>query len=178
MSSSPTIPSPALQATRTHKQLGHSDQYHQTVYDDGRSRYIVECRRQSKPGHGIAEETPKDNDPSPAPSVKGKNSPEALLPAGLASRDSVIKRVSSKTRSAPIIITTPRGISLNNRKDTEAFQSWLEPTPPPTPHLIRLATPELSDLDEAPFCECDSMAAFVICCTSCKREAGPRCHRF
>jgi len=48
------------------------------------------------------------------------------------------------------------------------------PSSPPTPLLGRLPTPELSDLDEIPFCDCCIDEQVVKRCASCGSELSQR----
>jgi len=64
------------------------------------------------------------------------------------------------------------------RPKTKAYNPLVEssgmPTPPSTPKIGRLATPELEDLNEVPFCDCCVHAHLIKYCASC----GSGLHQF
>lgn len=155
---------------------------YQTVYDNGSDRCIVERRRRSRRVTETVVEARRGGPRSQTPASSTETLPELLTP--LRTRSYPSSRSSSKSTSlarsrgasvakamtkTTVIITTHQMTQQRPKQDAAApsrIQS--EPTPPPTPRLERLPTPELSDLDEAPFCDCDKTALMTYC-TSCKK---------
>jgi hypothetical protein len=190
MPSSPKATSSTRQAARVSKHSSSSDRLRQTVYDDGRSRCIVESRRRSQmvrdiePNHiehssvwsipySDMMETPSrphlGRSQSPCSASSSMRSPRG----GLApSRDEDAKPLSSKTKPVVIVPASFGTIELSDAKRNGTSQHWIEPTPPPTPRLRRLSTPELSDLGDVPFCECDEVVLRRYC-TSCRKDVDP-----
>lgn len=173
------------QATRILKHSDSKDRHCQTVYDDGHSRCIVESRRRPRVVRGI------DMEDSERPhagfvmcgSMKGSSvqpSPYGLLSypslkasfpksGGLTlSREKGLKPLLKSPKEVVIVPASSKSCASECEGKTSTSQIWIEPTPPPTPRLGLLPTPELPDLDEAPFCECDQ-AIVVRCCASCKK---------
>ncbi|ORY11616.1 hypothetical protein BCR34DRAFT_317995 [Clohesyomyces aquaticus] len=89
------------------------------------------------------------------------------------------------TMSAPVHVQPNRSTQPNRPKqravilqknkpslvaESEVIQSStpLVLTPPPTPKIGRLPTPELPDLDERPFCDCCVEAHVAKYCASCR----------
>ena len=158
--------------------------YRQTMYHDGASVCIEESRRS-----GVArkvepstetfvdfvlyptsstESTPRShphealhNHPAPKRRVAGSNSYPHVTSA----------KHSSRSRAKPAIVHGALGSSeLLGIGARSALQSSAGPTPPPTPRLKRLPTPELPGLDEAPFCDCGVGEHIVKRCTVCSKE--------
>jgi hypothetical protein len=78
---------------------------------------------------------------------------------------------SSKVKSQPVMVHGPaKSIEALCDNTKASYQTSAEPTPPPTPRLARLSTPDFSDLDEAPFCDCGIEAHVVKRCTACSKE--------
>lgn len=187
MSSSPIPLSSCQQAANAPKDSTCNDKrYYQTIYVDGHQSYVVESRRSNRrPGRisargsgsshrclildgsdAVPLQRLASNSSSGSPSTK---TPSPADRAALApSRDGTDQVPPTKAstiiaRSAAQYLTT---VEVETRL---RGQKWEEPTPPPTPRLDRLPSPELPDLDEAPFCECDQ--GTVLCyCTSCKKR--------
>jgi hypothetical protein len=184
LSVTPKAPSSARQAAKTSKPLGSSDKHYQTVYDDGRSRYIVERRRHAKVVHGGDATDILRSSHLPVLSGNAETLPERLSPCGSRSypstkvssgKDGLAPRDCHTKKSSSTVVVTSAALKPNGTKINEGNsspQKWIELTPPPTPRLRRLSSPELSDLEDAPFCECDG-AALVKYCTACKKEADP-----
>jgi hypothetical protein len=185
MSSSPKAPSSTRQAARLSNQSSSDDQLHQTVYDDGRNRCIVESRRRSKTARNVDTDHLGRSRVWSKPASKVMASPERVQPGGslnpsstvsssksdglAPSRDGYSKPSFSKPRTVVIVAQTPNSTNPKFYDKISTSQNWLEPTPPPTPRLGRLPSPELSDLEETPFCECDEITRRRYC-NSCKKE--------
>jgi hypothetical protein len=190
MPSSPKASSSTHQAARVSKQSSSNGGLRQTVYDDGRSRCIVESRRRSQMVRDIEvnhiEHSSIWSIPDRAmmktpnrPYLGRMQSPCSVasstrsLREGLASpRDRDAKPLSNKTKAVVIIPVSFGTKELSVTKRNGTSQHWVEPTPPPTPRLRRLPTPELSDLGDAPFCECDEVALRRYC-NSCRKDMDP-----
>ncbi|KAF2829770.1 hypothetical protein CC86DRAFT_174687 [Ophiobolus disseminans] len=158
----------------------------QTVYDDGGGQYIVECRRRSSMiHHADAKDAGRRRHtrPTAANVLISQESLSSLKLRGNASikvssswnakpsRDGSSSRRSNKAQSSAIVvIATSKPVVTSIREKIQAPSAWARSSPPPTPRLGRLETPELSDLDEAPFCNC-GMASNTYC-KSCKQEAN------
>jgi hypothetical protein len=188
MPSSPTVAASTPQAARSHKRVDSAGDHYQTVYDDGRGRYIVECRRRSGKFQCTDAKDEGSNHRSSnqfsdaimsrerlplSGSLRHPSSKSTRLGDAKSSRDNFSSgRSLKKTHSAIVIVNTPASRAQDTRSEIKASSKWTEPTPPPTPRLGRLSTPELSDLDEAPFCDCDNQAAMMKYCALCKKEDG------
>jgi hypothetical protein len=161
--------------------------YHQTVYDDGRNQYIVERNHRSRRApDGDATDLEMSLCPL-ALRIHGITSSKSLLSSNSrsypylkassrheksVSRDGLAKE--SKISSAVVVATALQRPTTNTIETcSPASQRWVELTPPPTPRLRRLSSPEIPDLDVAPFCACDE-ANLVAYCTACKKKGDSR----
>ncbi|KAH3908646.1 hypothetical protein HBI56_074860 [Parastagonospora nodorum] len=189
MSSTTNAPEPDRQATMIPKQPRFEDRISQTVYDDGHGRYIVASRQRpqivrrtdaadnrhsrSRPIRKneiieVEERLLSRESPRYPASRKPSNS-EGLAP----SREVCVEQQSPKyPRKVVVIPALSKPVNPALRVERSTLQRWAEPTPPPTPRSGRLPSPELSDLEEAPFCECDE-AIMPKCCASCKNAMHP-----
>jgi hypothetical protein len=188
MPSTPKAPLSNHQAVRISKQSSSNDRLCQTIYDDGRTRCIVESRRRFKMGRSIDAEHIGQSYLRSTQEIKVIASPERVYPSDLlrpsskapasrseglaSSRDGYSRPSSNKAKTVVIIPTSSKSTEPGFGNIGSTSQKWLELTPPPTPRLGRLPSPELSDLDEAPFCECDKIALRSYC-NSCKKEFDP-----
>jgi hypothetical protein len=190
MPSSPKASSSTQQAARVSKHSSSNGGLRQTVYDDGRSRCIVESRRRSQMVRDIEANHIEHSSMWSIPDssmMKISNRPylgrmqspcsaassTRSLREGLASpRDIDAKPLSNKTKAVVIVPVSFGTNELSVTKRNGTSQHWVEPTPPPTPRLRRLPTPELSDLGDAPFCECDEVA-LIRYCNSCRKDLDP-----
>ncbi|EAT85132.1 hypothetical protein SNOG_07666 [Parastagonospora nodorum SN15] len=166
MSSTTNAPEPDRQATMIPKQPRFEDRISQTVYDDGHGRYIVASRQRPQ----IVRRTDAaDNRHSRYPASRKPSNSEGLAP----SREVCVEQQSPKyPRKVVVIPALSKPVNPALRVERSTLQRWAEPTPPPTPRSGRLPSPELSDLEEAPFCECDE-AIMPKCCASCKNAMHP-----
>jgi hypothetical protein len=183
-SSSPS--SSIQQAARVAKHSSFNDNLYQTVYTNGRRCCIVESRRRSRLVRGSDPREDRDSHHRSALKCSDAASPELIsvntslgLPSsmvsspykseGLASSRDKYAKPSFNTPKAVIIVpTSSKPCAVKSEKSTS--KRWVEPTPPPTPLLGRLPSPDLPDLVEAPFCDCDE-AALVTYCMACKKKA-------
>ncbi|KAF2262375.1 hypothetical protein CC78DRAFT_320118 [Lojkania enalia] len=72
-----------------------------------------------------------------------------------------------RSKTTPIVIQSPlpnRGVSHNV---SSIIEKSTIPTPPPTPRLDRLPTPELAGLDGTLFCDCCIDKPTIKFCASC-----------
>ena len=71
---------------------------------------------------------------------------------------------SSKSKAQVVIVQGPISVSVDfQKRDAVPHVSVGIYTPPPTPRISRLATPELDDLEERPFCECCTSRTAKYC---------------
>jgi hypothetical protein len=184
MPSSPSMHSTKQAAAQPVRQQEFND-YRQTMYHYGAGLQIAESRCHSGIARNVGWPAQSyldfvlypTNNPSPSPR---SHSPQAsqqhpALHATAADPRSVphvtSAKHSSKSRTRPVIVhEAAKSIETLPDKTRVSYQKSAGPTPPPTPRLARLATPDLSDLDEAPFCNCGVEAHVVKRCTACSRE--------
>ncbi|EOA90879.1 uncharacterized protein SETTUDRAFT_158375 [Exserohilum turcica Et28A] len=182
-SSSPTPSVQPVPGHPLHWEKHHG--YRQTMYHDKAGIRIAESRRRS----GVAGKV----EPSTQPYVdfvlypvehtqySSKNcsqdvsyhaAPKTRAAASYSRPHVTSAKHSSINRPEPAIIhaATEQSRTLSGG-ETTPFQLSGEPTPPPTPRVARLSTPELAELIEAPFCECGVERQIVRCCKTCSKEA-------
>jgi hypothetical protein len=176
------------QATISSKLWNSKDRHCQTVYDDGHSRCIVEARQ--RPGmargtnskdigylharssmDGRMMKSPEQSSPDVQSGYPSLEAPSSKREGLALSREKGPKPYHKRSRKVIIVPAASRSYTPKSEQQASASQKWVEPTPPPTPRLGRLPTPELSNLDEAPFCECDQTVV-VRFCELCKRMIG------
>lgn len=189
MLSSPRLMSSCQQAAKVSKGSTANDRhFHQTIYVDGHQRYIVESHRAIGSPRGVDAKAPRrshclvihseggvSSKRSASQSSLSSSSSKTSSPAeraALASSRDMRDMISHELSQAGTIVAGsltyhPVAVEVDRRVKARPRE---EPTPPPTPLLRRLPSPELSDLDEAPFCECDE-AKVVPYCTLCRKEA-------
>jgi hypothetical protein len=181
MPASPKVQSStAQQATISPERLSSSKKHHQTVYDDGRRQYIVERRRRADTvleadavdfRHRVSSKVSQRDAMTSSEHLLSSfsrsypSTKDSAISGSLASRDGLSKK--SNTSRAVVITTAVSNILEKNL----ASETWANPTPPPTPRMKRLPTPELSDLDETPFCPCDDPTTQAYC-RSCRKQVG------
>jgi hypothetical protein len=190
MSSSPTK-SPSTRQTPTGPMQQSFLQVHgQMVYDDGSGRRIVESRRRFRRVSGtrtsaktarIGYSNPPISNVMPFPSdpwaIEEQKHPTSRAPpkTDLASHVTCAKQLRSPSKSKAVIIVDPSMRTANKACQTKySLQEHVELTPPPTPRLSRLETPELSDLEDTPFCDCGADAYILKRCTCCGLEISSR----
>jgi hypothetical protein len=158
--------------------------YRQTVYHDGAGLQIAETRRRS----GIVRSGPTqayvdfilypgdDTPPSPR-SRQNEVSQHHPAPRTATAKSESGPHVTSAKRSSrlkpkPMIVQRTAGSNNQPRSNSTKvpYHTSAGPTPPPTPRLARLSTPDFSDLDEATFCDCGIEAHVVKRCTACSKE--------
>jgi hypothetical protein len=98
------------------------------------------------------------------PSNPGKSS---LVLDGFEHVTSGSPSASVSTRAKPVILQTTSSAVPREKLLVKSNTAHSLPTPPPTPKFERLATPEFSDFDDAPFCDCCLKTHIVRCCASC-----------
>jgi hypothetical protein len=184
MPSSPSIHS-TKQATAHPVRQQEVNDYRQTLYHDGAGVQIAESRRHSGIVRNIGWPAQSyldfvlypTNDSSPSPRSHPPEASQQRPALHSAAADArfgpqvTSAKHSSKSRSGPVIVHgAAKSIEALPDKTRVSYQTSAGPTPPPTPRLARLATPDLSDLDEAPFCDCSAEAHVVKRCTACSSE--------
>lgn len=182
------MPSPSSMQSVQHKPVSSLYQakvhdYRQTVYHDKAGVRIAECRRRAGVTHRVESSTrtyvdfilyPADSTQSSSKAHTHGSLRRAVpdMKPGESSRAHVTHaKHSSRSRPKPTIIqraSEPRRILPNGDKMSFSFSG--EPTPPPTPRLSRLPTPELPELKEAPFCDCGIKSHMVKRCRTCRKE--------
>jgi hypothetical protein len=176
-SSQPTPPSVREGSTRQ-MQSALIPAHGQTVYDDGSGHRIVDSRHRSRMGHVHDVTTQADHVSAPTEDAVPSWNPSAMAirnrsASGVSSKSPnpeqhVIRRTERSKAKVVIIVGTPRPATTKSYDNVTFSQKHEEFTPPPTPRLRRLLTPDLSDLDEAPFCDCGFEASVVKYCTRCE----------
>ena len=191
----PSSPSPAQQSARQAPAMPErqqqGDQYRQTTYHNGRSVQIEESRRRSWAVRKIDSPVQAYTDFVLYPIENEHTYPQSRLqqveqshpaPRGLATGpgERHVTHVTSakhvsKGRSLPVVL---HGSAKSSQKlpleSKGGLHSCAEPTPPPTPRLGRLPTPDLDEMDEeVPFCDCDGESHVAKRCTECGMEVDP-----
>jgi len=171
-------------------QKQEEDEYRQTTYHNGRSIQIEESRRRSwavrkfdSPVQTYADFVlyPVENEHTSQRSRLQQVELPHPAPRGLAAGpgERHVTHVTSaknvsKGRSKTVVL---HGELKSNREllveSKGALHSSAGPTPPPTPRLGRLPTPDLDELDEAPFCDCGGDSHAVKRCAECVLEVDP-----
>jgi hypothetical protein len=184
MPSSSTMQS-ARQPTTHPVRVQEVNDYRQTVYYDGAGLQIAESRRHSGIVRDVGGPTqtyvdfvlyPTNDAPASSPARSSKASHrDPAQPTSAANSNSGLHvtsaKRSSKAKSKPIIAQrTPGSDDQVADKTKTPYHTSAGPTSPPTPRLARLSTPDFSDLDEAPFCDCGVEAHVVKRCTACSKE--------
>jgi hypothetical protein len=77
---------------------------------------------------------------------------------------------SRKLTAKPILIQAQPVKEVQKPKISSSFDAYEILTPPPTPRIGRLATPDLPELEAFPFCHCCEERNIVKYCTSCGSE--------
>jgi hypothetical protein len=121
----------------------------------------------------LTKETPSSSTISP------HNTPNTRISNG--SRDRNLRLSTHVTsvghpspRANAIVFQSPIPLRPKVRAYSPIFESSGMPTPPSTPKIGRLETPELEDFDQVPFCDCCVDAHLIRYCASC----GSGLHRF
>lgn len=84
---------------------------------------------------------------------------------------------SSKPKAQAVIVQGPISVSVDfHKRDAVPRFSVDICTPPPTPRMSRLATPELDDLEERSFCDCCTGRRTAKYCAGCGYELD-RCDK-
>lgn len=158
--------------------------YRQVDYYDGKNIRIAETRRRS---HVIWPEASTSPTPNARPTHKAPQAisrptsstlptshPVVVQVSGERDRE-VEKHVTSKPpRSKVVIVQAPIPVKCDNYVAVPQGPIVDVLTPPQTPKISRLPTPELDDLDERPFCHCCIEARVVKFCASCGHELSSR----
>ena len=190
-SSSSLAQQSARQAPAMPDQKQEEDEYRQTTYHNGRSIQIEESRRRSwavrkvdSPVQTYADFVlyPVENErTSPRSSLQQVELPHPA-PRGLAAGPGerhvthvTSAKHTSKGRSLPVVLhgsaKSSQKLPLESKGD---LRSSAGPTPPPTPRLGRLPTPDLDEMDEeAAFCDCGGESHVVKRCAHCGLEVDP-----
>jgi hypothetical protein len=186
--SSPS-PTQSVQHTPTisiHQEEVH--RYRQTIYHDKAGVRVAESRRRT----GLARKVetsaqtyvdfvlyPMDSIQSTSESYSHDSwccaAPKVRVTKSCSKPHVTYAKHSSKIRPKPAIIqrTSEPRRKLSEGEKT-GFDFLEEPTPPPTPRLPRLPTPELLDLNEALFCDCGIGGHIVKRCRTCNKEVDLR----
>jgi len=184
MSSTPSTPA----SPRALKPVREPPSYRQTEYYDGRDRCIVESRRHSSMAcPTMLACPPKVFEPPPyalrtgAASEQSENLRQLFSPGSsrLSAGSRAMVHVTMKSPEPyKEAVVLEKGVQKKSKKAQESpifFESDVT-NPPPTPRINRLATPELDELDERPFCACCTRAHMMKYCTSCGCKPAPATH--
>ncbi|OAG06941.1 uncharacterized protein CC84DRAFT_631194 [Paraphaeosphaeria sporulosa] len=160
----------------------HPSVYRQTDYQNGKAIQVVESRRRApvtsmsmsaQEVHALAPLSPKNQTSSSSRSHKISSQQSQHQSTSTPSLPNqyghVTPRSSPKTkaRSQVVIVQGSVSVAVDFRKRDVAIGLA---TPPPTPRIARLPTPELEDLDERPLCNCCTGAQIVKYCARCGCE--------
>lgn len=161
--------------------------YRRTDYCDGSSIRIVESRRRPRkvestsPVPSLHTSSARTSSSS-FPSQRVKTSQPSSCSSSLVGRKSsgpkghVIPYSSQPSRAKTVVVHSSF-LAKPARSCTTSQKHGADPlTPPPTPRMGRLPTPELDDLDQRPFCDCCIGMGSVKYCASCGQSLdGSRC---
>lgn len=174
MSSSPSSAATAsLQPRYQSASSKDSSLYRRVDYRDGQHVRVVESRRRP---HRVEYVEPVAHH-RPSSELVGKSEVSQAASCALSSlvdrksRDRPVLAdhvtpYSSLSRTKAFVIQTPR--PHRPSKSSTIFQQSDEPiTPPSTPRMERLSTPDLDDLDQRPFCDCCVDQNTFKYCVSC-----------
>jgi hypothetical protein len=162
----------------------HPEMYRQTDYYDGKGVQVVESRRRApvtlsnksaKKVHGLGPPSPRKQAPSSSRSRKDSSQSSQLRSTSTASQPERISHVTPRSppkyRGQVVIVQGPLSVAVDfGKEDVEIDLT----TPPPTPKIGRLPTPELDDLDESPFCDCCTGLQVIKYCAACGCELHSR----
>ena len=178
--SSPSMPSVHQETMSQLQQRGLYD-YRQTTYRSGAGLQIAESRRHSGVVSEVGSSTQAYADfvlfPTAGISVPFQILSGEALHQRPAPRRRTADPVSelhvtsakhlAKARPKPVI---DQQSSKSSRTLSDRTKTSSDPKRPLTPRSARLSTPELSDLDEALFCDCGVAGHVVKCCIACGKE--------
>ncbi|KAF1851777.1 uncharacterized protein K460DRAFT_41191 [Cucurbitaria berberidis CBS 394.84] len=186
MPSSPSTAS-TQQAARPPTQLRDLEKYRQTIYHNDAGHHIAESRRRSRVVRRVEPAPtaycdwilyPTTNatsssrihlvDASPHPTSSASSSRNTSL----ATHVTTAKPSSNVRPKAVIVIEEQQSVETGRNRKQPPLQTSVVLTPPPTPRMDRLPTPDFLDLDEAPFCDCGVEAHIVKFCTSCNMASS------
>jgi hypothetical protein len=170
------------------------DRYREVVYHDGRGRFTTDSRRRSRTASWV--ESTALSHPSCSPkwpeqsdmslgiqrsvlkTNQTTNMGQTAVPVG--GRHVTVAKHAPQSRPKIIVERQRRRDGPENVAETfQIFKGSQEPrrqywtevsTPPSTPRIRRLSTPELSGAEDTPFCDCNNQREVVRCCTSCRRQ--------
>ncbi|KAF2865321.1 hypothetical protein BDV95DRAFT_256881 [Massariosphaeria phaeospora] len=161
----------------------NSSQYRKVEYHDGMIIRIAESRRRSHvtlsrtlstssrrsqyTDTSIDYSRSTRSDPT-GPYDQSHSSFSTTSPASLSYLTSV-PHSSSRRRAKAVIIQASTSEEPKSKEAYPYFDASSMLTPPPTPRIERLSTPELPDLDETLFCDCCA-SHDLKSCASCGRE--------
>jgi hypothetical protein len=196
-SSPPSLLPKALNPLEQPLVSANVDRYREVVYHDGRGRFITDSRR---PRTASWVESTTLSHPSCSPKWPEQSDmslgiQQSVLETGqttnisqtavpLGGRHVTVAKHAPKSRPKVIVERQgwrngPENVAETSRVFKESQgprrQYWTEViTPPSTPRIRRLSTPELSGAEDTPFCDCNTQRKVVRCCKSCRRQVD-RC---
>ncbi|KAF1949196.1 hypothetical protein CC80DRAFT_278443 [Byssothecium circinans] len=154
--------------------------YRQVDYYDGKSVRTIECRRgppqqrtvssdtltivsttprMRQTNYALTPSTTRSSDVRPDASVRPSPRPVHVT--------SAYRTRAFRPQTKAIIIQTTTPVDPAKASIISKMGSGYVSTPPPTPKIRRLPTPDLDELDERPFCNCCIDAHAVKYCASC-----------
>lgn len=150
--------------------------YRKVEYNDGEVVRIQETRRRQP----SKEPVPNLNSDSQTRHIENAQHPDAKVPALLKGQGDCYsskrtpaqsnenRHVTAKSNAKPVLVQANTTKVRNSRtKANPVLATPMLPTPPPTPRMGRLETPELTDLEDSPFCDCCEDLKQVKYCASC-----------
>lgn len=172
--------------------------YRETVYHDGRGCFTANPRRCSQVASWV-ETTEEATTEAAAHTPRAPRSPaQSEVPSRVRSTVLVASQTTNRTQTIPPVgqhVTVAKraaksriNVVVEQQKPSDALrilcpsqcyedfqgpirQDWVRvSTPPPTPSIKRLSTPDLSDTEDRPFCGCSTHKNVMRDCASCHRE--------
>jgi hypothetical protein len=191
-SSPPSLLPKALNPLEEQIVSAHVNRYREVVYHDGRGRFITDSRRPRTASwvestalshSSCSSRWPEQSDMSLGiqhsvlETSQTTNMSQTAVPLG--DRHVTVAKHAPKSRLKVIVERKGRRNEPESVEETSrVFEQSQEPrrqywtqvlTPPSTPRIRRLSTPELSGAEDTPFCDCNNQRKVVRCCASCRR---------
>jgi hypothetical protein len=193
-SSPPSLLPKALEPLKQPLVSANVDIYREVVYHDGCGRFTTDSRRRSRTASWVESTALSNSSCSPKwpeqsdlslgtqysvlETRQTTNMSQTTVP--FEGRHVTVAKHASKSRPKIIVERQERRNGSENTAETfQIFKGLQGPrqqyctevsTPPSTPRIRRLSTPELSGAEDTPFCDCNNQRKVVRCCTSCRRQ--------
>lgn len=185
MSSSPSFPYPLPVMQRSYERS--PSVYRQTNYFHGKDVQTIECRRRSAVTLVTQDSSVQSGTETSStsrifrtieispPASRRCSSRASECDSDVSSRRHspvrknvrhVTPRLSQRSK-AQVVITQDHFADSHEQAPSHQSLDVGLVTPPPTPKMDRLATPELCDFDERPFCDCCAEVQVMKFCAGC-----------